>query len=132
MSTQELIGEINWSDKTVLIVEDIETSSRFFKAAIQATGASLETAITGKEAVDKFKELPNVDLILMDIRMPEMDGLEATRIIKSIKPDVPIIVQTAFVLSGERVASFKSGCDDFMTKPIKLEVLLKTMKKYLG
>ncbi len=75
--------ESNWSDIKILIVEDIESSILFFTSAIKRTGATILTAVNGKEAIEAVKNNPDIDIILMDIHMPEMNGLEATSTIKS-------------------------------------------------
>jgi hypothetical protein len=78
------------------------------------------------------KNNAQIDLILMDINMPKMDGIEATRIIKSIHPEIIIVVQTAFILSGEERMCQEAGCDEFITKPIRLNYLLNTINRYLA
>ena len=122
----------SWAGKTVLIVEDNETSNIYFEAALRKTKANLIWAKNGLEAVETAKSNANIDLILMDINMPKMDGIEATKIIKSIYPDIVIVVQTAFILSGEERMCQEAGCDEFITKPIRLKYLLDTINRYLA
>jgi CheY-like chemotaxis protein len=123
----------SWEGKTVLIVEDNETSNIYFEAALRKTKAHLIWAKNGVDAVDLVKNADNkVDLILMDINMPKMDGIEATRIIKSLYPEIIIVVQTAFILSGEERICQEAGCDEFITKPIRLKYLLDTINRYLA
>jgi two-component system cell cycle response regulator DivK len=122
----------SWDGKTVLIVEDNETSNIYFEAALRKTKAQLIWAKNGLDAVELAKGNPNIDLILMDINMPKMDGIEATRIIKSIHPNMTIVVQTAFILSGEERLCQEAGCDEFITKPIRLKYLLDTINRYLA
>jgi len=122
----------DWSNKTVLVVEDEEFTRFFYRKALQGTGINLLFAENGAEGMKIATENDQVDCVLMDIRMPRTDGFEATRMIKSVKKDLPIIVQTAYVLSNERLLAFQSGCDEFISKPIRLEVLFKILKKYLG
>jgi CheY-like chemotaxis protein len=122
-----------WAGKTVLIVEDNETSNIYFEAALRKTQAALIWAKDGLEAVEIAKSNNHkIDLILMDINMPKMDGIEATRIIKSLYPEIVIIVQTAFLLSGEERLCQEAGCDEFITKPIRLKYLLDTINQYLA
>ncbi len=122
----------SWTGKTVLIVEDNETSNIYFEAALRKTKATLIWAKNGFDAVEIAKKNGNIDLILMDINMPKMDGIEATRIIKSIYPNMIIVVQTAFILSGEERLCQEAGCDEFITKPIRLKYLLDTINRYLA
>jgi two-component system cell cycle response regulator DivK len=123
----------SWEGKTVLIVEDNETSNIYFAAALKKTKANLIWAINGFDAVKIVNDQNNkIDLILMDINMPKMDGIEATRIIKSTNPEIIIVVQTAYILSGEERLCHEAGCDDFITKPIRLKYLLDTINRYLA
>jgi CheY-like chemotaxis protein len=122
----------SWEGKSVLIVEDNDTSNIYFEAALRKTKAKLIWAKNGKDAVDIVKSNPLIDLILMDINMPKMDGIEATRIIKLLYPEIIIVVQTAFILSGEEGLCQEAGCDEFITKPIRLKFLLDTLNRYLA
>ncbi len=122
----------SWAGKTILIVEDNETSNIYFEAALRKTKAKLIWAKNGIDAVETVKKNQQVDLILMDINMPKMDGIEATRIIKTLNPDIVIVVQTAFILSGEERMCQDAGCDEFITKPIRLRYLLDTIDRYLS
>lgn len=111
------------SGKKILLVEDEQINLLFLKNIVQNTHASVITATNGKEAVDTFRNETGIDLVLMDIKMPVMDGVEATRIIKSIKPDVPVIIQTAYALNEDKERFLKAGCDGYITKPIDIEIL---------
>lgn len=121
----------SWSGKTILIVEDNETSNIYFEAALRKTKANLFWAKNGLEAVDLVKNNRQISLVLMDINMPKLDGIEATRIIKSLFPEIIVVVQTAFILSGEERMCQEAGCDEFITKPIRLKYLLDTLDRYL-
>jgi two-component system, cell cycle response regulator DivK len=122
----------SWSGKTILIVEDNETSNIYFEAALRKTKAVLIWAKNGLDAVEMVKNNSQINLILMDINMPKLDGIEATRIIKSMNPEIVIVVQTAFILSGEERMCQEAGCDEFITKPIRLKYLLDTINRYLA
>ena len=122
----------SWSGKTVLIVEDNETSNIYFEAALRKTKANLVWAKNGLDAVEMVKKNNQINLILMDINMPKLDGIEATRIIKGLFPEIIIVVQTAFILSGEERLCVDAGCDEFITKPIRLKYLLDTINRYLA
>ena len=120
-----------WSDKTILIVEDIDINNIFFEAALRKTQAKLIYAFNGIEAVDICKKNKDIDVILMDLQMPEMDGYEASRQIRSFRKDVPIIAQTAHLLINAEANCYKAGCNDFLTKPIRLNHLLTSISKYI-
>jgi CheY-like chemotaxis protein len=123
--------DYNWSDYTVLIAEDEETNFVYLETALLMTNVNILRAKNGKEAVELAKINPQIDLILMDIKMPEMNGLEATRSIKSFRKDITIIAQTAFAMEEDRRNCSAVGCDDFLPKPIRYKVLLETLAKYL-
>ena len=91
----------NWGDKVILVVEDVDTNKIFFDAALRKTNATILWAKDGQEAVEMYKE-NRIDLVLMDLQLPVMDGYTATREIKKIDSKVPIVAQTAHVMSGER------------------------------
>ncbi|ASB50628.1 response regulator [Alkalitalea saponilacus] len=121
----------NWEDKNILVVEDVDTNKIFFDAALRRTKAKILWAKDGQEAIDMFKD-NHIDLVLMDLQLPVMDGYTATREIKKINPDVPIIAQTAHVMSGEREKCLEAGCNDYLAKPIRLQILIDTLSKYLN
>ncbi len=121
----------NWEDKNILVVEDVDTNKIFFDAALRRTKAKIYWAKDGQEAINMFKE-NHIDLVLMDLQLPVMDGYTATREIKKINADVPIIAQTAHVMSGEREKCLEAGCNDYLAKPIRLQILIDTLSKYLN
>jgi two-component system cell cycle response regulator DivK len=123
--------DYNWSRYTILIAEDEETNFVYLETALQKTEILILRAKNGKEAVELVKVNPQIDVILMDIKMPEMNGLEATRSIKSFRKDIPVIAQTAFAMEEDRRNCTAVGCDDFMPKPIRYKILLETLAKYL-
>ncbi|HHU01428.1 response regulator [Xiashengella succiniciproducens] len=121
----------NWEDKTILVVEDVDTNKIFFDAALRRTKAKILWAKDGQEAIDMFRD-NKIDLVLMDLQLPVMDGYTATREIKKINPDIPVIAQTAHVMSGEREKCMEVGCNDYLAKPIRLQILIETLSKYLN
>lgn len=121
-----------WPGKTILIAEDAETSIQYFAAALAHTELNILWAANGFEAVELYRSNPHIHLILMDLDMPGMDGLDATRTIRSFSPEVPIVAQTAHALLADSLAGSEAGCTDFITKPISLSVLLKTIDRFLN
>ncbi len=124
--------DYNFVGKTILIVEDESVNQFFFEMALKKTKANLFFVRDGYAAIEMVKENDEIDLILMDIRLPKMDGIEATLQIKKLLPELPIIIQTANALPSVCESAMDSGCDEFITKPIKLETLLSLLKKYLS
>ena len=112
-----------WGKIKLLIVEDDDQGFFFFEKVLKNTGVQITRAATGLAAVNLCKE-NTFNLILMDIQLPEMDGLAATKLIKQSNPDIPIIAQTAYALSGEKEKCLKAGCDDYISKPINISELL--------
>lgn len=114
----------------ILIAEDVESNFMYLSAVLSKIKTKIYWAKNGKEAVDIFKK-EEIDLILMDLQMPEMNGYEATKLIKAIRPDLPIIAQTAFAMSDDREKALEAGCDDYLAKPIKSKDLLNTVEKFI-
>ena len=115
-----------WPGRTILIAEDEPINYMLIHKILENTEARIRWVKNGREAVDDVeKECP--DLILMDIRMPEMDGITATKLIHKKHPAVPVIALTAFNLSDEVEQCRKAGCIEFITKPVMPKVLLGTL-----
>ena len=116
--------------KRILIAEDND-SNYMLMTYILKKYFTFSRARNGQEAVDlALSEKP--DLVLMDIKMPVMDGLEATRKIKAELPDLPIVALTANAFDSDRQLAFEAGCDNFLAKPVNAELCIKTIQKYLG
>jgi len=129
---QEKIKEYNWENKVILVCEDTETSNLYFRAALIRTNAKVIWADNGEKGLKICQERDDIDLVLMDIRMPKMDGITATREIKKIKKHLPVIIQTAYFFINEKENSYEAGCDEFITKPINLSDLLNTIDKFIN
>jgi len=114
----------------ILIVEDDESSFYYFDAIFKRYSLTTFLARNGNEAITLCREHPEIDLVLMDLKMPVMNGFEATRIIKKMRPGLPVIAQTAFALSGDEFRAHEAGCDDYITKPIRKKILIEKMKKF--
>ncbi len=116
----------------ILVVEDDETSLLFLEIVLRLEKLKMMHAASGLEAIEMCLNNPEIGLVLMDIKLPEMNGLEATRKIKTFRPDLPVIAQTAHAFSSDRQEALNAGCDDFITKPIPKNELMKIIAKYLG
>jgi len=115
----------------ILIVEDDKYSTQYLKEMFEEEKVNLFFANNGQKAIDIIKEIPEIDLVLMDIKMPVMDGYEATRLIKKIKPNLPIIAQTAHAMSDDAEKSKLIGMDGYITKPFNENQLFDLINKYL-
>ncbi|NPD86930.1 response regulator, partial [Lentimicrobium sp. L6] len=126
--------QVSLSNLSVIIAEDDETSKLFFEAIFKNTFNKITYTKNGKETIDKCRENPETDLILMDIKMPGMNGYDATREIRKFNNDVVIIAQTAFGLTDDREKAIEAGCNDYISKPIQKEeleiIIMKHFKNY--
>ncbi|MCD4694689.1 MAG: response regulator, partial [Bacteroidales bacterium] len=129
--TAKSFDDIDWSNKTILIAEDEDYSYSLLEILLKGSKAKILRAINGFEAIRIFKSNPDINLVIMDIRMPVMDGLDATKKIKIINPKIPVIAQTAFAMSEDKDKIFKSGCNDYIAKPLNCEHLFNKLNKYL-
>lgn len=116
----------------VLIAEDDEVSYQFLNTVFSKLNIPTLRAKTGTEAIDICKSNMDVNLVLMDIKMPILDGLSATKEIKAHRPDLIIVAQTAYALNSEKAEFLRDGCDDYLSKPIDLDSLFNIIRKYLG
>ena len=116
--------------KTILVAEDND-SNYILMTYILRRDYQFQRAKNGQEAVD-MANAGGFDLVLMDIKMPVMDGLEATSRIKEAHPELPIIALTANAFDSDRQLAIKAGCDDFLSKPVSSEKCLKAIEKFIG
>ena len=123
--------EYKFANKTILIVEDDQYNLEYLQEILSQTGLSIISVSYGNEAV-KIALSKKVDLILMDIRLPDFDGYEATRQIKQHKPDIKIIAQTAYASLDEKEKALDAGCSDYISKPMDKNALLSIIKKNLN
>ena len=115
--------------KTILVAEDVASNYLFIDILLRSKNYNVLHAMNGYEAVETVRQQA-VDLVLMDLKMPVMDGLTAIEKIREFKPDLPIIVLTASILPSNRETAFHVGCNDYMTKPIDSKFLMETIAKY--
>ena len=114
----------------VLVAEDDISNVQFIEAVLRKTAVTLLVANNGQEAVEQCRAHPEISLVLMDIKMPVMDGLEATQEIKSFRKDLPIIAITAFAMNGDETRASEAGCDDYLAKPVSMELLFEKLQQY--
>lgn len=127
---------MNYTDflinKTILIVEDDLSSRLYLNKVLEKTGAKLLIACDGQEAIDIARENSNIDLILMDIQLPVLDGYQATGTIRKFRKDIVIIAQTAYGLHGDTERIINSGFNDFIIKPIMPKLLFEKISSCLA
>jgi signal transduction histidine kinase/CheY-like chemotaxis protein len=123
------LQQYNWKNKVILIVEDEEVNYIFLESVLHDTQAQILYAQNGRQAIELVKSINKIDLILMDIKMPEIDGFEATREIRKFNQTIPIIAQTAFSQKSDVNRCFDAGCNDFISKPIEIELLISKINK---
>jgi len=114
----------------ILIVEDDEISNALITVMVSELGKEIISVTTGYDAIEACKNNPDIDLILMDIQLPIMNGYEATMQIREFNKKVIIIAQTAYALSGDREKSISKGCNDYISKPFKIDELRSLIHKY--
>jgi len=125
MSSNE---KYSWKDKLFLIVEDDPASAMLLEIILSKTGAKLLFAENGEKAVEIVNHTRGIDLVLMDIKMGGINGIQATTLIKRIAPQIPIIAQTACVVYGDKERCIRAGCSAYITKPIISEILLEAIQ----
>jgi PAS domain S-box-containing protein len=126
--------ETNKSDSkqlTVLIVEDEESNMIYLKSIFRKKDVKLLQAYNGEEAIALYKQNPNIDLVLMDLKMNVMNGFDATKRLKQMNPSLPIIAVTAYAMPVDKTKAFDVGCDDYITKPFRKDALVEIMEKFV-
>jgi PAS domain S-box-containing protein len=121
-----------WRGKVILIAEDEEVNYNLLETILIPTKARIIWAHNGVEAIKICKETPEIDLVLMDIKMPDVNGFEATKKIKKIRKSLPIIAQTAYAMSVDEDNCLRAGCDDYISKPLRIDDLLNKINNYLN
>lgn len=117
--------EFNWEDKIIVVVDDTKMNFVVLKTQLRKTKANVLWYENGYDVVQYVKDGNKADIILMDIRMPVMDGIEASRTIKEINPGIPVVIQTASVMGNDFDEIAESNCDDTIFKPIDANLLIE-------
>ncbi len=128
-STENL--DYNFNKEVVLIAEDDEYNYAFLKKLIQENNLKLLHTVTGRETIKEVMAHDDISIILMDIKMPDLSGIDATIEIKKYKPEIPIIAQTAFAYEKDKEEILKAGCLEYLTKPIDVNQLLRLINKHI-
>lgn len=122
----------NWIGKYILIVEDTIDNYLYLKVLLKELELNLIHASTAMEAIELYQANPQISLVLMDIQLPDDSGLNVTRVMKKIDPNIIIVAQTAFAMADDERDCMEAGCDDYLSKPISSASLMTVMKKHLG
>lgn len=122
---------VNWSKKKCLLVDDNKDILTYLNRVLLDTGITILTARSGFEALDIIKKTDDIDVVLLDMQMPEMNGIEVTREIRKIHKDLPIIAQTAFIFEDDKDIILEAGCDACLIKPIRKDHLLTVMSGFI-
>ena len=117
--------------KLILIVEDDATSSLLYTSFLESKGFDVLTVADGKAAIDAVIANPDIQVILMDIRLPELDGISSMKEIKKIRKDIPIIAQTAYAMVEDKARLLKAGFDSYLSKPVKPDTLYDLLLSFL-
>lgn len=126
-------NHISENNPVIIVAEDDEINFRYLsKLLTKIENIEVIRVKNGKDAVSLTFKTQNVAMVLMDIKMPQMDGLTATKIIKETKPEIPVIAVTAFAMEQDKTAALESGCDEYISKPFHEETMLYMIKKYLN
>jgi PAS domain S-box-containing protein len=131
VSTGHVLKTIDWSSKKCLLVDDNKDVLIYLNRILTDTGVAILTARSGFEAIEIIKITPDIDVVLLDMQMPEMNGIEATKEIRKIRKDIPIIAQTAFIFEDDKDIILEAGCDACLIKPIRREHLLTVMSSFV-
>jgi two-component system, cell cycle response regulator DivK len=121
-----------WEGKVILAVEDDDVSLEFLKELFEPYKITLLSTNNGQAAIDLCKSQPKIDLVLMDVQLPVLNGKEAMKQIKMIRPDLPVIAQTAFAMAGDRETYINEGFDDYIAKPINVQELISSVDSFIG
>jgi PAS domain S-box-containing protein len=130
LSEAPITKEPQPKNPVVLIAEDDEDNLYLLESILGKYEIVILSAVNGKDAVEQCRAHPEISLVLMDLKMPVMGGLEATQEIKSFRKDLPVIAITAFAMRGDEKKALEAGCDDYLTKPINRTALLEKLKKF--
>ena len=130
-SNDQFLKPIDWSSKKCLLVDDNKDVLIYLNRILLDTGITIILARSGIEAIEIIKSHPDIDVVLLDMQMPEMNGIEATKEIRKIRKNLPIIAQTAFVFEDDKDIILEAGCDACLIKPIRKDHLLTVMSSFV-
>jgi PAS domain S-box-containing protein len=127
----DYMNTYRWMDRTILIAEDEETNYNLLESVLAPTQAEILWAKTGLEAIEMCGSNTSIDLVLMDMKMPDLSGFEATKKIKAARSNLPVLAQTAYAMATDEESCLKAGCDDYIAKPLRIDDLLGKIDRLL-
>jgi len=125
------MNELDLSKYTLLIAEDNESNFNYLRLSLKKTGITIIRALNGQEAFELCELHPEINIVFMDGMMPSLSGYDATPLIHQIRPELPVILITAFVSPASMHEALSNGCNDYLSKPIGPEAILSTLTKWL-
>jgi PAS domain S-box-containing protein len=128
---EQTVRPVDWTSKKCLLVDDNKDVLLYLNRILLDTGVGVITARSGPEAIEIIRKTPDIDVILLDMQMPGMNGIEATKEIRKIRKNLPIIAQTAFIFEDDKDIIIEAGCDACLIKPIRKEHLLSAMACFI-
>ena len=128
----KISSQSSWIGKVVLIAEDDESNYNYLSTIISEVGIQSIRAVNGQEAVDCCKGNQTIDLALIDVRMPMLDGYETTRKIKELRSSLPVVIHTAFVSTDGKTRAYNAGCDEFLPKPISRKEVIELFNRFFN
>ncbi len=128
---EQMISTLNWSSRKCLLVDDNKDVLLYMNRILLDTGINILTARSGYEALEIVRNTPDIDVVVLDMQMPEMNGIEVTKEIRKIRKELPIIAQTAFIFEDDKDIIIEAGCDACLIKPIRKEHLMTVMSGFI-
>lgn len=120
----------NWRGRTILVVDDEELNYHYLLGILEPTGVNTLWVSSGQEAIEMCRQRNEIQIVLMDIKMPGLDGIQTTEIIKNSFPDKVVIMLTSYTYADEKERSFHAGCDDYLNKPVREKELLRVLSRF--
>jgi PAS domain S-box-containing protein len=130
-SIHEITEVPEWNNKTVLVVEDDEANAELLSEILSATNINIINAKNAREAIDSFKEHQRINLVLLDVRLPDESGLQLLKTMKMMRPNVPVIAQTAYASDDDQKECIDAGCSGYLSKPIKYIKLINKISEFI-
>jgi len=116
---------------TILIIEDDDSSRIYFKKILEEINLKILEAAEGREGIRLFSENPDISVVLLDIQLPGRSGFDIIKELRKIRPEVPVLAQTAFAMAGDKENCIAAGFDDYIAKPVKKEDLIRKLQKFI-